>query len=243
MSRGQRSAEDGQRSLVKRLGLLGFAARFVQHGQIVQCHRHVRMVGSAQFFFDRQRAPVKRLRLRQFTTHLMDGGEIIQNHRDVGMFRPVDAFENRKSAPIKPFRFVVASLPIDQPRQRGHVRRRLDVLRAEQPFPHLNRAARIGLARGETAARVFQSAEVMPERRTQWMIAGPGLFQKVKGPVIGSFRFLEMAVVFAEHAELVKDRGQSERGAGLFCERERFRQKQSRLRVATLFAELAALSG
>src|SRR5436190_179951 len=73
---------------VEGLGIAVLALRVVQHAEVVQRARDVRVVAAARALVHGQRAAVERLRLRVLALHVIELGEVVQAARDVRMVRP-----------------------------------------------------------------------------------------------------------------------------------------------------------
>ena len=92
--RPQGLCKDGQRPFVHRLGLGVLSVVFVEHGQVVECHRHVGMTDPKEFLLDCKGAPVEPFGLRALSLCLFERRQIIQVDGDLVVFRTVFALED-----------------------------------------------------------------------------------------------------------------------------------------------------
>ena len=123
------------------------------------------------------------------------------------MLRPVLALEDGERATVERFRLFELLLPVEQRGERRHVRGHVRVFRAERALTKLDRAARVRLARGVTAARVFEPAEVVIDGGQFDGLGAEQAFENRECAPVERFGLVETTVELVEHAEVVQSAG------------------------------------
>src|SRR4029079_13958321 len=111
-----------------------------------------------------------------------------------------------------------------------------------QSFADFNGATGERFAGGEGSAGVFEPAQAVTECGCERVFEARSLLRDLKSAAVGGFGLIEMAVVFAEHAEFVEDVGRFEGvvAEAAFRQRECFAEWRGRFFVAAGVAKLAA---
>src|SRR5262245_15711494 len=100
------------------------------------------------------------------------------------MLLAIRALEDSQDSMIQRFRFVVSPLPVQDCCERGEVCRNVDMIRTKSFFPDLDSASSKGFALGITTPRMFESAQVVINRRDLRMVRAEFPFNDLQRPVV-----------------------------------------------------------